>query len=123
MADKVVDASALAAIIFSEPEGGSVELRLAGHRLLAPTLLPYEMSSVCLKKLRQHPKDRDAIRARFRKLPSFPIDLHDVEPPAIVEVANLLHLSAYDASYLLLARQRRAELVTLDKDLADAARA
>lgn len=122
MADKVVDASALAAILFNEPEGDAVESELAGHRLLAPTLLPYEMSSVCLKKLRQHPKDRDAILARFRKLPRIPIDLRNVDSAAVVEVARLLNLSAYDASYLLLARQNRAELVTLDGELAGAAR-
>ncbi|MBV9570744.1 MAG: type II toxin-antitoxin system VapC family toxin [Alphaproteobacteria bacterium] len=117
MSDKVVDASALAALIFGEPEEKEIEARLAGHRLIAPTLLPFEMSSVCLKKLRKNPTARTAILARFAKLPSFPIDFYEVDPAATVEAAELLSLSAYDASYLLLARHMRAELVTLDTKL------
>lgn len=55
-------------------------------------------------------------------MPRIPIDLRNVDSAAVVEVARLLNLSAYDASYLLLARQNRAELVTLDGELAGAAR-
>src|ERR1043165_4771377 len=99
MADKVVDASALAALVFGEPEGEAVERRLAGHRLAAPALLPFEMSSVCLKKLRRHPGERDAILARFEKMRAFPIDLYAVDPAAMVKVGELLSLTAYDASY------------------------
>lgn len=121
MADKVVDASALAAIIFAEPKWETVEKRLSGHRLIAPTLLPYEMSNVCVMKLRKHAGERDAILARFKAFPKFPIDLRIVDPVATVEIARLLGLTAYDATYLLLAQQQRAELVTLDGDLAKAA--
>jgi predicted nucleic acid-binding protein len=75
------------------------------------------MSSVCLKKLRAHPRQRDAILTRFARLASIPIELLPVDPTAMVEVSELLALSAYDASYLLLVRQMNAELVTLDTDL------
>lgn len=117
MADKVVDASALAAVVFAEPEAEAIEARLRDHNLFAPTLLPFEMSSVCLKKLRTNPQQRDAIHARFARLASIPVELLPVDPVAIVEVSGLLGLSAYDASYLLLARQMQAELVTLDTGL------
>jgi predicted nucleic acid-binding protein len=122
MAAKVVDASALAALIFAEPEAGLIEARLRGHELAAPTLLPFEISSVCLKKLRAHPDRRSEILSRFRLLDSMPIELLPVDPYAIVEVSELLRLSAYDASYLLLARHLDAELVTLDAQLAQAVR-
>ncbi|HEX5780170.1 MAG TPA: type II toxin-antitoxin system VapC family toxin [Xanthobacteraceae bacterium] len=122
MAAKVVDASALASLIFAEPEASLIEARLRGHELAAPTLLPFEMSSVCLKKLRAHPDQRLEILARFRLLESMPIELMPVDPYAIAEVSELLRLSAYDASYLLLARHLSAELVTLDAQLAQAMR-
>lgn len=121
MADKVIDASALAAVVFAEPEAKAIEARIRGHDLFAPTLLPFEMGSVCLKKLRAHPRQRDAIHARFALLASIPIELSPIEPAAAVEVAELFALSAYDASYLLLARQIQAELITLDTELLDAA--
>ena len=117
MAVKVVDASALAALIFSEPEADEIEARLRGHRLIAPTLLPYEMSSVCLKKFRAHAEQRASVLARFAKLPDFPVELIPVDPVAIVDAASLFMLSAYDAGYLLLALQWDAELVTLDRRL------
>jgi predicted nucleic acid-binding protein len=120
MADKIVDASAFAALIFAEPEADEIEARLSGHRLIAPTLLPYEISSVCLKKLRANATQRDSILARFAKTSDFPIELIAVDPAAIVAAVALLALSAYDASYLLLAVQWNADLVTLDRRLDDA---
>ena len=59
---RVVDASAFAAILFGEPEAEEVVARLQGSRLAAPALLPYEIASVCLKKIRRHPDTR--LRAR-----------------------------------------------------------
>ncbi|WP_254065926.1 type II toxin-antitoxin system VapC family toxin [Acidisoma sp. L85] len=39
---------------------------------------------------------------------------------AVLELASETGLTAYDASYLWLARQLKAELVTLDRQLAHA---
>jgi len=63
MAVKVVDASALAALLFGEPEAEAVADRLEGSSLFAPTLLGYEIASVCLKKLRRDPIRRDVLLA------------------------------------------------------------
>jgi len=120
MVDKIVDASALAAVIFGEPEADMIEARIRGCRLTAPTLLPYELSSVCLKKIRAHPTEREAILQRFACFCELPIALRPVDPLAMVEAARALRLTAYDASYLLLAEKSDTELVTLDRDLAAA---
>lgn len=63
---KVIDASALAALVFSEPEAGEVVNRLEGARLAAPSLLDFELANVCLTKMRREPGKRDAVRAAFR---------------------------------------------------------
>jgi len=55
MTVKVVDASALAALLFGEPEAEKVASRLEKSRLVAPALLGFEIASVCLKKLRRDP--------------------------------------------------------------------
>jgi len=55
MAVKVVDASALAALLYDEPEAGAVADRLENGNLVAPPLLTFEIASVCLKKLRNSP--------------------------------------------------------------------
>jgi len=50
MAVKVVDASALAALLFGEPEAEAVAGQLSNARLVAPGLLAFELANVCLIK-------------------------------------------------------------------------
>jgi predicted nucleic acid-binding protein len=118
---KVVDASALGALIFAEPEGPEMVARLMGATLTAPALLPFEMASICIRKAQRHPEQRDMLLAaldvfRRMEIPAVGVDVRDV-----VRLAEDTGLTAYDASYLWLARLLNAELVTLDPDLAEAA--
>ena len=53
MADRVVDASAVAAVLFGEDDAEHVSELTHGHRLFAPTLLHFEIASVGLKKVRR----------------------------------------------------------------------
>lgn len=120
MSAKVVDASAIAALLFGEPEATEVAVQLRGGKLAAPTLLPFEIASVCLKKLTRHPDQREALLIGLQLFTRLDIATHHVELPETVELARHVGLSAYDASYLWLARRLPAELVTLDKRLARA---
>jgi predicted nucleic acid-binding protein len=61
----VVDASALGALLFGEPEGLAVAMPLREAGLIAPALLPFEVANVCLKKMRRHPDRRDALDASY----------------------------------------------------------
>ena len=100
----VVDASALAAVAFLEPEAGAVLARLENRQLVAPTLLAYELTNTALSKLRRHPGD-------------FAIYWSEVDHEAVLAVAEQTQLTAYDAAYLWLARHLHADLVTLDLKL------
>ena len=118
---KVVDASAVAAVLFSEPEAGAVGPRIAGAKLVAPTVLEYELLNVCLKKIRRHPNFRTQWRQAYRLRTVLRIEHMEVEFGQLLELAETARLSAYDASYLWLTRELGAELVTLDRRLAAAA--
>jgi predicted nucleic acid-binding protein len=120
MAVKVVDASALGALMFGEPDGPAVAERLRGAGLIAPALLPFEVANVCVKKIRRHPDQRDALMAAFRMLEGMEVGVVEVDQGEALVLAERSGLSAYDASYLWLARRMSAELVTLDKRLAGA---
>lgn len=122
MADKVVDASALAAIAFQEPEEIDLRAQLAGHRWLSSSLLPYEMANVCWKKMRKHASDRAKIFDQFLASRDVPVELHDVDFSQVVPLADQCDLTVYDASYLWLARRYGLDLVTLDGELAKAAK-
>ena len=122
MPARVVDASALAAVLFGEPEGGRVAKALGKGPLFAPTLLRYEVGSVCLKKVRRHPARRADLLAALDLFTR--MDLREVEVPPVetAELAERAGLTIYDAAYLWLARSIGAALVTLDEGLESAAR-
>ncbi len=123
MAVKVVDASALGALLFGEPDGALIAERLRGAGLVAPALLPFEIANICLKKVRRHPDQRDALMAAFEMLGRMELGVMDVDHGDVLGLAERSGLTTYDASYLWLARRTSSELVTLDRQLEAAAAA
>ena len=49
---RVLDASAVAALLFNEPEAESIADQISGARLMAPSLLGFDLANVCLIKSR-----------------------------------------------------------------------
>ena len=115
----VVDASALGAVLFGEPQRREVEVRLVAATLIAPVILPFELG-LCLSKSRQQPRSRDQIVAQFARWRELAIELSEVDHADVLLLAEETSLTFYDASYLWLAQARNAELVTLDSELARA---
>ena len=68
----------------------------------------------------REPNRRDAIRAAFRLASRLKVETVAVDQAEILDLAETTGLTAYDASYLWLARALDAELVTLDRKLAAA---
>jgi predicted nucleic acid-binding protein len=118
----VVDASALAALVFQEPEGDAVRLRLDGAAVFAPELLRFELANTAWKKVRRQPADAAKILTAL----SMALDgrsglrWQDVDARDVVLLAHATGTTAYDASYLWLAASLGADLVTLDERLARA---
>lgn len=110
-------------MIFDEPEADAVAARLRGAQLVAPALLTYEIVNVCTTRLRRNPAKRAAILDAFNAYQSLVLDLTDIDPSGVLELAEQSALTGYDASYLWLAQRLQAELVTLDGPLARAATA
>jgi predicted nucleic acid-binding protein len=121
MAVKVVDASAIGALAFGEPAAEQVAATLSGATLAAPALLAFEIANIAVKKLRRHPEQRAVLLAAFTFSLELSIEIVAVDTAAVVSLAEETGLTAYDASYLWLARELRADLVTLDAALGLAA--
>lgn len=117
---KVIDASALAAVLFNEPDSEKVIASIARNGLVAPQLISFEIASVCLKKIRAHPDRRDMFLAAFQLMDRLDIDLISVDLADAIALAEDTGLTIYDACYLWLARLLKSELLTLDKRLAAA---
>ena len=117
MSVTVVDASAIAAVLFNEPEGAPI-VAGAGDALLAPGLLQYEMASICATKLLRAPARARLTLSRYRMFASLDIEFADPDWDTLPRLARQWGLSAYDAAYLQLALKHKAPLITLDARLA-----
>jgi predicted nucleic acid-binding protein len=89
----------LGALLFGEPDGAAVAEQLRGGRLIAPALLPFEVANVCLKKMRRHPDQRDALIAAFGMLDQMEVGIVEVDHGEALILAERSGLTAYDASY------------------------
>ena len=118
----VVDASAMAAVIFREEGHEDVVSRLRGASLAAPELLKSELTQVALTKARRYPRLAAEIFSRLEVFldPRRGIRWHDVPPVDVALLAQVTGLSAYDATYMWLAGWLEADLVTLDRRLSGA---
>lgn len=116
----VVDCSMLCAVLFDEPERDAAEGLMAGHHLLAPTLLAHEFVNVALKKLRRG-LPAEVVERALADFSVQDIELLPTEVQPQFELARRYGLSAYDAAYLWLAAERRAPLITYDQKLGQAA--
>lgn len=119
---RVVDASAVAALLFGEPQGPQVAEHLADSTLVAPVLLGFEVSSVCRKKALASPGDTDRLLAARSLVDRMGIQLFDVDHEQVIRLALARDVTVYDAAYLWLAERLGAELVTLDQELRRKAR-
>jgi len=122
MPTKVVDDSALGALVFGEPEAESMARELSEASLIAPSLLWYELASICLKKIRNNPAKSAQLLTAMRFAGRLSVRLAEVDHVETSALARRTHLTTYDAGYLWLAQKIGAKLVTLDRKLLKAAK-
>ena len=114
----VVDASAIGALVFGEPEAETIAAHLGERPLAAPALIWFELASIALKKIKAYPGKRLHIRRALTLARTMAIRTAEVDHLAIIALSERTGLTTYDASYLWLARELDGELVTLDQKLA-----
>ncbi len=117
----VVDASAVAEILFGTEAGRRAAVLVDGQELIAPQHLTAEVASVIRGwSLSQQITDAEALRA-FREFDELSIEQMPMLSllPAVYELRH--NVSAYDAMYVVLARAAQCSLLTLDAHLVAAA--
>jgi predicted nucleic acid-binding protein len=89
--------------------------------LLSTTLLPYELTNGLWQAVRQGRLTPADIEGILQKYELFEIPLYPVRPKAVIALGkNLGYPSAYDLTYLALAEEKKAPLVTADRKLYNA---
>ena len=119
--DIVIDASAILAVIVDEPERDRVVEMVAGHNLVGPGSIPWEIGNAFSSMLKQH---RLSLRDARRGLTIFqcvPIRYLTVDMENAVSIADANDMYAYDAYFLDCALRHAAPLLTLDRPLKRAA--
>lgn len=121
----VLDSNVLVAMVTADRRAEAVGRQVralgeSGEPLHAPRLLRYEVANALTRKIVAGEADLEAATRAWRQIVSMPIVLHDLDDgPAAIEIAlRLRRESAYDASYVALAQELDAELLTLDGPLA-----
>ena len=117
----VVDASAICAVLFDEPERAEAVASLCGKTPYAPCLLDHEIASVALKK-RRRGWPTESLDLALADYSEWKIELRPCDFMGQYELAVRYGLTSYDAAYLWLAAELRAPLATFDAQLAKAAR-
>ena len=118
MVAEVVDASVLASLLFAEPGAERIADALEGVELLAPSLVRYELASVCLKKCRRVPEQRGALLSQLGEYRRLGVLEAEVPAADLVLLGEEAGVSAYDSAYLWVSLHTGAPLRTLDRKLA-----
>ncbi len=119
---RVVDASALGALVFGEPRAGEIAEALGDSPMAAPALIWFELASICRRKIKAHPGQREQILGAFLMAGRMALDIVEVDHRDVVALAEETGITTYDASYLWLARRLKGELITLDRKMGKAAK-
>ena len=122
----VLDASAALEAAFDDESGvvgAAVTDRLASDSAYVPSLWFSELVQALLQAVRRGRLSLESARAMLAAIVDCSITAvpDHLETRALLEIAHQTGLSAYDASYLLLAVDMGLELATCDRQLCAAA--
>ncbi len=124
----VIDASVVLKGFFPDEEGriaaqSLIRAYVQGEiPLLAPTLLPYEVTNAVLQAVRRGRLSLVKAREVLRTFQELGIPTAEVTWQRALELAHMYNRPAYDGAYLALAEEQRTQLVTGDRALYHAVR-
>jgi predicted nucleic acid-binding protein len=124
----VIDASVVLRAFFPDEEGQTQAQALVRAYVLelvevvAPTLLPYEVTNAVLQAVRRERIELEVAKSILATFEDLEIPTVEPKPSQTLALAHHHNRSAYDAAYLALAQERGTQLVTGDRHLYNAVR-
>jgi predicted nucleic acid-binding protein len=119
----VVDTSVILAVVLNEPTKARLIQLTTGADLVAPLSLHWEIGnalSAMLKRKRITEAEAQDALLEYQKIP---IRFLDVALDATLQIVAQYRIYAYDAYFIVCARQQSSALITLDNGLHAVARA
>jgi predicted nucleic acid-binding protein len=118
----VIDTSVLIAVLVSEPERAQIIRHTEGYDLIAPGSVHWEIGNALAAMLKRKRIIPEQVRATLIAYEKIPIRFWDVDMQIAMDIAHEHDLYAYDAYIIACARESRCPLISLDKNLMNAAR-
>ena len=123
----IVDASVILRAFFPDEDQAQAQALIRDHvsgrtRLLAPTLMVYEVTNAVVQGVRRERITDDDGKAILTAFEGLGIEMELVTWQQMLPLARRFDRSAYDAAYLALALARGEPLVTGDQRLYHAVR-
>jgi predicted nucleic acid-binding protein len=119
--DIVIDTSALLAVIVAEPERGRIVKLTAGHTLIGPGSIPWEIGNAFSAMLKQRRLGLLEVEEGLKIFETIPLRLVRIDMKNALAIAGQAKTYAYDAYFIDCAVRRAAPLLTLDGGLKKAA--
>lgn len=117
----VVDASVVLATLLREPQRETLLEITAGHELVSPASLPYEVGNALSATFKRKRLSLQQAEEALHLFGQMGFTLVPVSIQRSVQIAHQLNLYAYDAYMIDASSQNQLPLLTLDRRLRDAA--
>ena len=117
----VIDTSILVAVLVSEPERRKLIELTADADLLAPSSVHWEIGNALAAMMKRKRLDLDQVAAVLKAYAQIPIRYRDVDLQSAMEIGSNHNLYVYDAYIIACAHAHRCAMMTLDRNLAQAA--
>ena len=113
----VIDTSAIIASVMRGPERDALAKAAAGHVLLAPEFVRWEVCQALSVMIRQKGIDDVEARRGMEILDNIPLRYVDVDMAQVLSIASRIKGVAADAFFMETAIRYNAPLLTLDRSL------
>ena len=119
--DIVIDTSALIAVIVGEPERAKIIGITAGHSLIGPGSIPWEIGNAFSAMFKQDRLSLDDAKKGVEIFQTIPIRYVETDITNALRLSKEINMYAYDAYLLDCAIRYKSPLLTLDQKLKAAA--
>lgn len=118
----VADTNTFIAVALNEPEKGRIIQLAAGHDVIAPDVLPFEIGNALTAMAKRKVLEKDEVESAWEIVRRIPVDLRQTDIKLALGIAIEFNLYAYDAYFLGCAETLRSPLLTLDLGMQRVAR-
>jgi predicted nucleic acid-binding protein len=113
----IADTNTFLAVALNEPEKKEIIELTAGHDLIAPEILPFEIGNALSALVKRNKLTQGEAFLAWKNCLTIPVDLRAIDIKNALAVAIKNNIYAYDAYFIECATNLRCSLLTLDRQL------